>query len=54
MLYPVKVRPGCLFTKGWSKVSYGETFVDYMDGEPPENQAEVRATISECFVKHII
>ncbi|KAH8719333.1 hypothetical protein GQ44DRAFT_775468 [Phaeosphaeriaceae sp. PMI808] len=46
--YPTIIRPGCLLTRGGSKVSYAETFREYMEGEPLERQADVRATISIC------
>ena len=49
ILYPTLIRPGCLFTRGGTKVSYGETFREYIEGEPPENQADVRATISVSY-----
>jgi hypothetical protein len=53
MLYPHAVRPGCKFTlPGGRKVGPAETFVDYMDGEAPENQADVRATISVSLLLH--
>ncbi|KAF1934485.1 hypothetical protein EJ02DRAFT_516926, partial [Clathrospora elynae] len=46
ILYPTMIRPGCMYTRGGIKGSYGETFREYMEGEPPEKQADVRATIS--------
>lgn len=50
ILYPSKIRPGCMFTRGGIKVSYGETFRTYIEGDAPEKQADVRATISASLV----
>lgn len=47
ILYPARVRPGCLFTSGGGFKKFpAETFREYMEGEAPAQQADVRATIS--------
>jgi hypothetical protein len=51
--YDTVIRPGCLFTKSGVRTEYGETFKTPMDGEPPEKQAAVRATISVCFLLRV-
>jgi len=45
-------RPGCLHTKDRRKTTYGEAFKYYKDGDSPEKQADVRATISVQFSLH--
>jgi hypothetical protein len=53
IMYDTIVRPSCLRTLSGMQIDYGETFKTPMDGEPPEKQAEVRATISVCFLLRV-
>lgn len=46
ILYPYRISPGCLHTRGGARVDFAETFTEYMKGEPPVKQADIRATIS--------
>lgn len=51
--YDTEIRPGCLLTRSGVRMGYGETFKTPMDGEPPEKQASIRATISVFFLLRV-
>lgn len=41
-------RPGCHDTRGGKRFTYAQTYRIYMDGEPSQKQAELRAAITVC------
>lgn len=54
LVYRYNMRPGCLLTTlGKGKTTFGETFKEHLEGDPPVPQPDLRATISVNLLLHV-